>query len=98
MKVFITGASSGLGKSLVDEFVSLGYIVWGIGRRALVEGKNKFYYSTCNISKESDMKLVYDKIQNEDFIPDIVILNAGVMKEDLPDGFSYPILQKRTCR
>ena len=94
MKVFITGVTSGLGKVLVKEFLNRGYRVWGIGRKHLEDSKENFCYSICDVSKEEDVKRVYEEMENKDFVPDIIILNAGMMKNDLISQFSYPVFKE----
>lgn len=94
MNVFITGVTLGLGKELAGEFLHRGYTVWGVGRRYLKESKENFYYSVCDVSKDLDVKRVYEEMKNKNFVPDIIILNAGIMKNDLIPDFSYPIFKE----
>lgn len=94
MNVFITGVTSGLGKALAREFLNKGYSVWGAGRRNLEESDKNFYYSVCDIGKEEEVGRVYGEMKNRNFVPDIVILNAAIMKDDLIPEFSYPIFKE----
>lgn len=91
MKVFITGITSGLGRALSEEFLSKGCSVWGIGRRPLKEPKKNLYYSICDVRNQIDIKRVYEEMKGKDFIPDVVVLNAGITKDDLVPELSYSI-------
>lgn len=94
MNVFITGVTSGLGKELAKEFISKGYSVWGVGRTNLGSTEDKFHYSVCDVSKLEDVKRVYEEMKNKKFIPDMIILNAGIIRNDLTPEFSYSIFRE----
>ena len=92
MKIFITGASSGLGMHLVREFAGRGDTVWGIGRRspgAVDTGSlpgGRFSYRTCDTTDRSAVRGIADEMMRAQFIPDIIILCAGGATEDILEG------------
>lgn len=94
MNVFITGVVSGLGKMLAREFLDKGYRVWGVDIRKLENPQKNFYYSICDVTKSEDVNRVYEEMRSKDFIPDIVILNAGIMKDDMNYQFSCSIFKE----
>lgn len=92
-RVFITGASSGLGASLAQEFLTRGATVWGIGRRVLPEGRfeeasreGRFRYSACDVNNEDHVRRVLLDMSECGFQPDVVILNAGIALDDIDRG------------
>lgn len=99
MRVFITGVSSGIGLKLTKELVKEGHIVWGVARRKKIPeefGDKKpknFFYSVCDISKKKDVERVLQKLEKNNFIPDVVILNAAVFKEDLYPNYNHAVLE-----
>ncbi len=100
MKIFITGVSSGIGKALCQELISLGYIVWGVASdnlpddlRKILE-PNKFFYSVCDVSKEENVLKVAEKMERENFLPDAVVLNAGIERKDLLEGYRNKITKE----
>lgn len=90
MNILISGVSSGLGKNLAIGFLSGGHNVWGISRkpidspkiRDLVVNKN-FVYTQCDVSIEEDVASLVDHINKKSFPLNIVILNAGIMQNDM---------------
>lgn len=88
MKILITGVSKGLGKSLAEEFISKGNYVWGVARRELENPG--FFYSRCDVSNVDEIKVTVSEMLKQNFIPDIIILNAGYSVDDISDKFDYP--------
>jgi len=90
MNIFVTGVSSGLGNELTRELLSEGHNVWGVSRKnsdspalsSLQINKN-FIYSKCDISNIDEVSAIIDQLIKKDFNVDIVILNAGVMSNDI---------------
>ena len=85
MNIFITGISSGIGKSLAIELVKLKHNVWGIARNIealrLLEtelGSKNLFITQCDLENTEDMKLVFDQMKKNDFLPDVIVLNAAV--------------------
>lgn len=81
MKAVVTGASSGIGKSMVKYLGSLGYEVIGISKDEdrLIELKKEFSFVTKTITKdlsiEQNLYDIYEDLKNEDI--DIFVNNAG---------------------
>ena len=101
MNVFITGVSKGIGRELVKQLVKNGHTVWGISRsdnllRALARevGKDRFFYTVCDVSNENDVKKTMIKMKRYSFIPDVIILNAAIFHDDMKPYYSNRILLK----
>ena len=101
MKVFITGVSSGIGRELAKELVCQGHSVWGMARRSqyLEElkkelGSGPFFYSVGDVSLASDVESIAKELYRSNFLPDIVVLNAGVFLEDFAGQFDYEVYQR----
>lgn len=95
MNILITGASSGLGKSLLNEFTSRGCAVWGIARSSAEKvqfahhGPGKWYYSQCDTTDAEAVKKTVKDMLAANFAPDIVILTVGHAFEDVNTAFDY---------
>ncbi len=94
MKIFITGVSSGLGRELAKQLLDKEYEVWGVSRTSrekldqnLLDNKN-FYYSVCDVLNHNQILETVQKMENANFIPDKVILNAASLKGDSLNGLS----------
>ncbi|MBI5970589.1 MAG: SDR family oxidoreductase [Deltaproteobacteria bacterium] len=102
MNVFITGVSSGLGRALTNEFLTERHKVWGVARRKIEAWDNdgrltsngSFRFSVCDVSVMADAERVRAQMKEAGFVPDIVVLNAGVMENDLDGTFSYDVFKK----
>lgn len=101
MKIFITGVSSGIGKTLTTELIKIGYEVWGIARRQeeLEVLKNNLnsanlYLSRCDVESLDDMKNVADEMKSKNFVPDIVVLNAAVHLQNPKNNFDLKLYRK----
>ncbi|OGE79929.1 MAG: hypothetical protein A2826_00055 [Candidatus Doudnabacteria bacterium RIFCSPHIGHO2_01_FULL_43_23] len=102
MKIFITGISSGIGKLLTEKLVMAGHEVWGVARRKdlLSEmqkslGTEKLKVLVCDLSRVDEMKAVFQKMRDEKFIPDVVVLNAGVYVKDVEEREKVPFSLRR---
>lgn len=101
MKIFITGVSSGIGKTLTTELIKLGHEVWGIARRQEELGKLKrdlnsphLYLSRCDLESLDDMKNVTLEMRSKNFIPDIVVLNAAINLQNPKNNFDLELYRK----
>lgn len=96
-KVFISGVSSGIGRSLTKKLILDGHIVFGVARRvellkSLQDELNDavaFSYMSADCSQESDWKEIINQLKKKNFIPDIVIFNAAILENDLEEGLNY---------
>ena len=96
MKVFVTGSSSGIGLMLTEELLRRGHIVWGVSRsRNLLENLatkfpvESFFYSVCDILNNDDVGKVCEEMCAKDFVPDVVVLNAGIYHPDLENLYDH---------
>jgi len=101
MKIFITGVSSGIGKTLTTELIKLGHEVWGVARRqeeleSLKRNLNSthLYLSRCDIESLDDMKNVTGEMKNKNFLPDIIVLNAAVHLQNPKNNFDLELYRK----
>ena len=88
-KVLITGATGGIGKSLVDVFYKAGYFVILIARNKEKLNKLSEKYKkncktfVCNLSDEEAVKTMEKQILEEFSVVDVLINNAGVTDDQL---------------
>lgn len=101
MNILITGASSGIGKSLSEYFVKEGSVVFGVARRKelLQEMKNKlpkdkFFFEVCNVENFSEVQKLKNKIEKVGFIPDVIILGAAISINDINPSFNRENFEK----
>jgi short-subunit dehydrogenase len=90
MNIFITGISSGIGRTTAIHLIHKGHRIWGIARRTdelrkLSEklSSSHFFYMGCDISKKEDMLSVVSQMKKCSFLPDVVIFNAGILMDDI---------------
>ena len=96
LKVFITGATSGIGESLARQYADQGAILGLVGRRLELLNKIKSKIKTpceiygIDVSNQKDLQKAANHFIKKYGAPDIVIANAGVStgtlageKEDL---------------
>ncbi|XP_015518233.2 uncharacterized short-chain type dehydrogenase/reductase y4vI [Neodiprion lecontei] len=86
----VTGASSGIGASVVQELVRQGMVVVGLARRkekverladALIEFPGKLHSVECDVSKEESVLAAFAWIREELGTVDVLVNNAGIAKE-----------------
>ena len=88
-KVIVTGASSGIGRKIVDILIKdYGCTVLGVSRnseRAIAVYNDisaitdKYSYYCFDVSKKDEWIKFVEYLSNNDFIPDLVINNAGML-------------------
>lgn len=101
MKIFITGISSGIGLALTRELVRRKHIVWGIARRQeLLEqlqkelGEEYLRITECNLENIEDMNKVAHEMKAQQFLPDIIVLNAAMYTKNAPGSFDLGTYRK----
>lgn len=91
-KVLITGASRGIGESIINQFYSNKFIP--IGTATSEEGINKILESFSNanidgkayqldLNNDESIENFFDEIKVDDMSPDILVNNAGITKDNL---------------
>jgi NAD(P)-dependent dehydrogenase (short-subunit alcohol dehydrogenase family) len=81
--ILITGVSSGLGLGLAKYYLQQGKTVYAINRHCpeeLADDEN-FYFSACDLTDEKAVKQSIDDLLVDLEILDLVVLNAGILKE-----------------
>jgi short-subunit dehydrogenase len=96
VRIFITGISSGIGAALAKHLVRKGHEVWGIARRIellekiAIEIKSPaLRFNRCDIANQDDVDNLYQKMIQENYLPDVVILNAAIDPEDEYPGLDF---------
>ena len=87
--VLITGAAGGLGVSLVKEYLSRGYKVFGadIGKRPetdklLAEAGGNYSFFETDVADSSSVQKLADKVASETDSLDILINAAGILRPE----------------
>jgi short-subunit dehydrogenase len=101
VRIFVTGVSSGIGRELVKILLHQEHEVWGIARRldaleSLAGELNSptFTYDQCDTADEAATASLFAKMSEQNYLPDIVILNAAVDLEDTATGLDF----NQSCR
>ena len=85
--VLITGASRGLGRLMVDGFLSDGWVVVGAARSPIEEWAGhrdtRFDRLVCDVTDESMVKRLFSDIRKRYGRLDVLINNAGAYSSDL---------------
>lgn len=101
-KYFITGVSSGIGRSLTKELVLRGEFVWGTARREKLlrnlkrelNNSAKFIYAAIDQAEETDWESIIELFKRKKFIPKVIIFNAAISKNDLDNQIELESLEK----
>lgn len=101
MNIFITGVSSGIGRELTKELLKNGHIVWGVSRRKKLLAELKaeissdaFFYSVGDVVRKDDVRRAAEEMRARNFLPDVVVLNAAIFKEDLVPQYNHAIFEE----
>lgn len=96
MKVLITGVSSGIGRALLTQLLDSGHEVWGVARRAdvleeltVAAQNSRLHVSPCDVKDAAQVQGVAVDMRAHGFIPDVVVLNAGVFVPDIHEVFHF---------
>lgn len=90
MKIVITGATRGLGRALVEEFLRAGHTVIGCGRsgEAIFDLRMAYQephdFSVVDVALDNKVAIWAAKVLENDTPPDLLINNAGVMNTTKP--------------
>ena len=84
-KVFVSGASRGIGKSIAEYFLMNNYIVIGTSRSDSNIDKDykNYHHFSLDITSRIDIKNLHQSLENNDLLPDILINNAGITDDKL---------------
>jgi len=101
MNILITGASSGIGKSLAFYLVKSGHKVWGLARRGELLAKLKdelnsenFFYSVCDVSVHDNVLKIAEEMKEKKFTLDVIILNAAIFPNDISPQYNHQLFEK----
>lgn len=90
MKIVITGATRGLGRALVEEFIRGGHTVFGCGRggEAIFDLRMNHGaphdFSVVDVALDNKVAIWAAKVLESDSSPDLLINNAGIMNRLSP--------------
>ena len=76
--VLITGASSGIGKSVATYLSKRNFTVYGTSRKALSSSSEGYHFVQLDVTKEETIKAAIEQVVKKEGKIDIVINNAGV--------------------
>jgi NAD(P)-dependent dehydrogenase (short-subunit alcohol dehydrogenase family) len=85
--ILLTGATRGLGRALVDEFVAAGHVVWGCGRSAaaVTDLQSKYPppndWSVVDVADFSAVQTWAKRLLFSGKVPDLLINNAALMND-----------------
>ncbi|MGB2402668.1 MAG: SDR family oxidoreductase [Akkermansiaceae bacterium] len=88
--IWITGATSGLGRALVDEFSAAGHIVVGCGRRKkLIEQlqhdfPTPHFFSVVDVAQDDEVATFCETAKSITGPPDLLLNNAAIVNEPSP--------------
>lgn len=101
MKVLVTGVSSGIGRALTIRLLADGHEVWGVARRTeMLRTLAKECATLRLLTTPGDVRVpeTITRMRTEmsvaDFLPDVVVLNAGTHALDLVPAFDYKKFRK----
>ncbi len=93
--VIVTGASSGIGKSVCEHFVNMGFRVAGISRRSIAKesfrNPDLFNSYVCDVSSKEQVNSVFSQIIGDE--PIILINAAGITSFNAATDDSVDVLE-----
>jgi len=101
-KFLITGVSSGIGRALTKKLISSGESIWGIARRENLlkdlkrelGNSSNFEFTTIDQAKINNWYSLVKKLKRRKYIPEIIIFNAAISKNDLKYGIEIEALEE----
>jgi len=78
--IIITGTSRGLGASMADHFLNIGYIVIGCSRGPGIINHPRYHHFLVDVCDENQVRLWARKVKREFGCVDIVVSNVGLVK------------------
>ncbi|KAM4624156.1 epidermal retinol dehydrogenase 2-like [Polymixia lowei] len=108
--VLITGAGSGIGRLMAQEFAALGtvLVLWDINQEGMKEtarlakerGATRVYYYVCDCSDKAEVYRVADQVKREVGDVSILVNNAGIVTGkkfmDAPDSLIEKTMEVNT--
>jgi len=76
--IFITGTSSGIGRSCADFLSKAGYTVYGTSRKKIMDPSPPYETLEMDVSIQSSIQGAVDYILSKEKRIDVVINNAGI--------------------
>lgn len=76
--ILITGSRKGIGRALVDHYLSLGYCVFGCSRSPMEKSPEGYTHFTLDVSDDDAVQRMLQTIRNDTGRLDYLINNAGV--------------------
>lgn len=100
--ILITGVSSGIGRALAKRLITNGHQIWGVARRKKlldnltkeIGGNNHSFFTPMDVAGAGNWPKLIKKMSDNKFIPEMVIFNAAVLKNDLTPEFSTKTTQE----
>ena len=83
--IFISGASSGIGKSMAQHFAKSNFNVVGTSRNNFKFDNDleNFFPIKLDVTSRNDVKDCFDELKSKNLLPDILINNAGITADQL---------------
>ena len=79
-KIMITGASRGIGKTLVEHFLAMGDTVIGVSRSESDIVSENYHHYLADVAIEADAKHVFASVKKQLGALDVLINNAGIAR------------------
>lgn len=100
-KALVTGASRGIGKAIVEQFLAEGAEVWGLSTREpadlaerIAAAQGRLHWVVADLSQLSGIEALVEGLQKEVGGFDILVNNAGITKDGLAFRMSLEDFQK----
>ncbi len=99
MKILITGVSSGIGNALAKKFLQEGHSVFGVARReeilkSLEQTYPNFFFKSGDVGDRKFILELGKKLNNLNFVPDVIVLGAGVQLDDALPKYNSELSKK----